>query len=175
MIEWLPVANELLEKVATPLALTATLDASVVEPSAKVTEPVGVPEPLVTVAVKVTNWPGADGFVDDVSAVDVGAVTLCARVAVLGVPDVGVNVVLIVWLPAARVLVVYVACPLATATPLARTILPSLNDAVPDETGVTVAVNAMLCPTFAGFNDEASATAGFAGAELGNSGNVAFV
>ena len=84
MSEWLPVASVVVVNVATPLALTATFEASVVEPSAKVTEPVGVPEVLVTVAVKVTDWLGADGFAEDVSAVSVGVVTLWVRLAVLG-------------------------------------------------------------------------------------------
>ena len=53
-----------------------------------------------------------------------------------------------------------------TATPLARTVLPSLNDAVPvAEFGETVSVNVTLCPTAAGFADEAIETVGFTGAE----------
>jgi hypothetical protein len=50
---------------------------SVVDPSLKVTasplpEVMGVP-PLLTVAVKVTGWPKADGFTEDVTAVVVAA------------------------------------------------------------------------------------------------------
>jgi hypothetical protein len=106
---------------------------------------------------------------------EVAVFTVCVRLAVLGVPDVGVKVVLMVWLPTARVLVENVATPLVTVTPLASTVLPSLNDAVPDAAGVTVAVNVTLCPVVAGFSDDASATVGFAGVVLGKSGNVALV
>lgn len=175
VIECVPEASVLVAKVALP-AETATFEASVVAPSVNVTEPVGVPALLATVAVKVTDWPEVDGFAEDASVVEVVAFTVCVSVAVLGVPDVGVNVVPIVWLPAARVLVVNVATPLVTATPLARTVLPSLNDAVPDAAGVTVAVKVMLWPAFAGFSEEASATVGLTGADdAGKSGNVALV
>ena len=175
---WLPVASDEVANVATPDALTATPDASVVAPSVKVTLPAGVPLALVTVAVKVTLCPGDAGFEEELSAVEVatGATTLCVSVAVLGVPDVGVKVVLMVWLPAPSALVVNVAWPPVTATPLARTVLPSLKDAVPlADPGVTVSVNVTLCPTLTGFADEAIATVGFTWASTGKSGNVALV
>ena len=72
-------ASEVVVKVAVPL-VTATPEASVVEPSVKVTEPVGVPPDELIVAVKVTDCPGPDGLADDVTAVVVGvigAVMLC--------------------------------------------------------------------------------------------------
>ena len=168
---WLPVASDEVVNVATP-------EARVVAPSVKVTLPAGVPLALVTVAVKVTLCPCDAGFAEELRAVEVaaGATTLCVRLAVLGVPDVGVKVVLIEWLPEARVFVVNVATPLVTATPLARTVLPSLNDAVPDaEAGETVSVNVTLCPTAAGFADDEIATVGFTGPSTGKSGNVALV
>ena len=63
-----------------------------------------------------------------------------------------------------------------TATPLARTVLPSLNDAVPvADSGVTVSVKVTLWPTAAGFTDEAIETVGFTGPSDGKSGNVALV
>ena len=167
----------LLVNVALP-AVTATPDANVVAPSVKVTVPVGVPPDDEIVAVMVTDCPGPVGFADEVTAVvvaELAVFTVCVSVAVLGVPDVGVNVVLMEWLPAPRVLVVNVATPLVTVTPLASTVLPSLNDTVPDAAGVTVSVNVTLWPTVAGFADEAIATVGFAGVVLGNSGNVALV
>jgi hypothetical protein len=43
-------------RVALPMA---------VEPSIKVTEPVGAAWPLETVAVRVTDWPRPAGFTDD--------------------------------------------------------------------------------------------------------------
>lgn len=177
-IEWLPVASDEVVKVATPEPLTATPEVRVVAPSVNVTAPEGVPLALVTVAVKVTLCPCDAGFKEELSAVAVaaGATTLCVSDAVLGVPDVGVKVVLIEWLPEARALVVNVATPLVTATPLARTVLPSLNDAVPvAEFGETVSVNVTLWPTAAGFADEAIATVGLTGPSDGKSGNVALV
>ena len=91
------MASDEVLKVATPEALTATPEARVVAPSVKVTLPAGVPLALVTVAVKVTLCPCDAGFAEELSAVEVaaGATTLCVSVAVLGVPDVGVKVVLI--------------------------------------------------------------------------------
>jgi hypothetical protein len=158
--------------------VTATPDANVVAPSVNATVPVGVPPDDEIVAVIVTDCPGPDGFAEDVTAVvvaEVAVFTVCVSVAVLGVPEVGVKVVLMEWLPAARVLVENVATPLVTATPLASTVLPSLNDAAPDAAGVTVAVKVTLCPVVAGFSEEASATVGFPGVVLGKSGNVALV
>ena len=54
VIEWLPEASALVANVAVP-AETATFEASVVAPSVNVTEPVGVPALLETVAVRVTD------------------------------------------------------------------------------------------------------------------------
>src|SRR5918998_5265463 len=67
---WLPWGRVDVEKVAWPEPSTGTLAANVVVPSVKVTVPVvtGLP-PLVTVAVKVTDWPVRDGFSDDVTPV----------------------------------------------------------------------------------------------------------
>jgi hypothetical protein len=50
-------------KVATPAALITPVPKMVV-PSRKVIEPVA---PACTVAEKVTDWPGADGFTEDAS------------------------------------------------------------------------------------------------------------
>jgi len=44
-----------------------------VVPSKNVTVPVGVPDPVVTVAVKVTLWPAGEGFKDEVTVVVVVA------------------------------------------------------------------------------------------------------
>ena len=68
---WLPTASVEVEKAACPLVLTATAEARTVEPSAKVTEPDGVPLIEVTVAVKVTDWPEFDGFGVEATVVDV--------------------------------------------------------------------------------------------------------
>ena len=173
----MPTARVLPLKVALP-AETATFDAKVVAPLVNVTVPVGVPLDDEIVAVMVTDCPGPDGFAEDVTAVvvaEVAVFTVWVSDAVLGVPVAGVKVVLMVWLPAVSVLVANVATPLVTVTPLARTVLPSLKDAVPVAAGVTVAVSVTLCPVDAGFSEEARATVGFAGVVLGRSGNVALV
>jgi hypothetical protein len=47
-----------------------------VPPTLKLTEPLGMPDPLpvtVTVAVNVTDWPNTEGFVPEVTVVDVPA------------------------------------------------------------------------------------------------------
>ena len=54
--------------VAVPELSSVTL-ARTVPPSVKLTVPVGVPEPAVTVAENVTGWPDIDGFRDDASDV----------------------------------------------------------------------------------------------------------
>jgi hypothetical protein len=54
-----------------------------VAPSKNVTVPVGVPEAVATVAVKVTLWPNVDGFKDEVTVVVVvaggAAFTVCVN------------------------------------------------------------------------------------------------
>ena len=64
-----PALSDDVAKVATPDEVLRLPVPSVVEPSLKVTVPVGVPAPPldVTVAVNVTNWPNAAGFCEDVS------------------------------------------------------------------------------------------------------------
>ena len=54
-------------KVAIPLPFRFPVPRTV-KPSRNVTVPVGIPEPgmlAVTVAVKVTDWPNADGLAED--------------------------------------------------------------------------------------------------------------
>src|SRR4051812_33714600 len=81
-----PADSELVEKMATPLPLTAPVPWTLV-PSTNLTEPVGVPAPgatAVTVAVNVTDWPKTDGDAIGASAVVVLAgLTVCERVAEL--------------------------------------------------------------------------------------------
>jgi hypothetical protein len=66
--------------------LSATV-ASVVAPSLNVTDPPGVPAPppeALTAAMNVTDWPKTDGFVDDVTTVELGeAFTVCDVEALL--------------------------------------------------------------------------------------------
>ncbi len=68
-MEWVPADRAEVVKVATPPLRVPV--PSVVAPSKKVTVPVAGPEPDpgVTVAVKVTDWPVLEGFWLEVSAV----------------------------------------------------------------------------------------------------------
>jgi hypothetical protein len=83
VITWVPTARLDVENVALPEFKVAV--PSVVDPSRKVTVPVGVPEPDVgvTVAAKVTTCPNADAFNDDDTAVVVVVppVTVCVMAA----------------------------------------------------------------------------------------------
>src|SRR5579859_8064069 len=70
VILWLPAANPLVEKLATP-ALSVPVP-SVLVLSLKVTVPVGVPAPggtAVTVAVNITDCPKMDGLLFETTAV----------------------------------------------------------------------------------------------------------
>jgi len=71
-----PIVNAEVEKVATPEALTTPVP-RVVEPSRKVTKPVA---PGCTTAEKVTDWPNADGLVDDVRVTTVAVFPTVTRV-----------------------------------------------------------------------------------------------
>jgi hypothetical protein len=69
VIEWLPVASEVVVHVAMPLASVAALQLAIdVAPSRKFTVPVGTPADPEAVAVKVTLCPGVEGFADEASA-----------------------------------------------------------------------------------------------------------
>ena len=65
---WLPTASADVVKVARAEEFNVTV-ASVVVPSRNCTVPVAIAPLVVTTAVNVTDWPGKDGFTDDVSAV----------------------------------------------------------------------------------------------------------
>ena len=60
-MECAPAARAVVVKVAWPAA-RVTGAPRLVTPSLNCTVPVGVPEPEVTVAVKLTDWPTVDGF-----------------------------------------------------------------------------------------------------------------
>ena len=63
------VLNVAVVTVPTVLSVPCPI---LVEPSKKVTAPVGFPEPFgVTVAVNITIWPNADGLSDELMPVDV--------------------------------------------------------------------------------------------------------
>jgi hypothetical protein len=71
-------------KVACPEAFRAVGPDRTVVSSLKVTVPVGVPPPLETVAVKVTDCPKVDGFCEELTAVVVSALlTVCVTLPLL--------------------------------------------------------------------------------------------
>jgi hypothetical protein len=72
-IEWVPSAREDVVKVAWADAFSVP-EPSTVDPSWKVTVPVGVPLADVTVAVKVTDCPELEGFEDETNEVVVPVV-----------------------------------------------------------------------------------------------------
>jgi hypothetical protein len=77
-------ATESEEVLYIALPEVSGIVASVVVPSLKVTEPVGVPTPgatAVTLAVKVTDCPKLDGFGEDVTLLRVSAL-LTVRLSV---------------------------------------------------------------------------------------------
>lgn len=80
-----PTERLLREAVAWPVP-SSVLGPRDVGPSNSTTAPVGVPELLVTVIVKVTVWSKFDGSGDETTAVVVGTrLTICANAAeVLG-------------------------------------------------------------------------------------------
>jgi hypothetical protein len=88
----LPTESDEVVKVALPAARVAV--PRVAAPSRKVTVPVGVPAPgetALTVAVKVTAWPVADGFTDEVTVVELFALltvwVIAAEVLLLKLPS----------------------------------------------------------------------------------------
>jgi len=71
-MEWLPTERAEVLKDALPLLRVAL--PREVAPSLKVTLPVGVPVVLeLTMAVKVTDWPDAEGLTDEITTVAVDA------------------------------------------------------------------------------------------------------
>src|ERR1700752_419363 len=87
---WLPTASaEVVNVAIPPLSVPVPMG---LPPSRNVTVPVGVPLPGATgetVAVKVTDWPNTDGFVDEVTVVLVSAfTTVRGAVEVLPAPAV---------------------------------------------------------------------------------------
>jgi hypothetical protein len=153
-----PTARVVVEKVATPLALTVCCPRTVV-PSLKTTMPEGAPEGVVTVAVKVTFVPVTTGEPEVVIAVVVEAgggsgVMTWVRVAVLELKVVlGWKVALMGCDPTARVVVEKVATPLALTVCCPRTVVPSLKTTVPEgvpEGVLTVAVKVTFVPVTTG-------------------------
>ena len=137
-----------------------------VAPSRNETVPEGVPaELLLTVAVKVTDWPVVEGFAEEattVVVVAVGWLTACdtaAEVLLMKLMSPWYAAV-IECVPNAREEVEKLACPAEFSVPEPIVEVPSLKRTAP--VGVvatavfTVAVKVMDWPTPAGLADEAS-------------------
>src|SRR5438876_1134623 len=118
LIEWEPTASVLVTNVAWPEPFRVPVP-RVLEPSLKVTVPVGVPAPVllaVTVAVKVTGCPDPDGLIEETTpvvvpgsvVVVVGAavVVVGAAVVVVGAAVVVVGAAVVVVVVGAAVVVV---------------------------------------------------------------------
>jgi hypothetical protein len=159
---WLPTDNAVAVTLAVPEASVSTSPQSV-PPLEKVITP-RVQTAGVTVAVKVTGWPNADGFGDEVKLVLVPArFTTCCTVfdvdPAQSSVSLGANAAVTEWFPANRSDVVNLATPDSIAA-VSSAVLPSLNVTVPavqaaaDE--VTVAVNVTDWPKVDGLADELS-------------------
>src|SRR5437667_3474247 len=85
-------------KMAEPLM--SALVAKGVAPSLKVTVPLGVPAPPLTVAVKVTDWPKTDGFCEEATLVVVEAAFTVTLLLVPVARTAAASVAVIVWVPA---------------------------------------------------------------------------
>jgi hypothetical protein len=161
VIECTPALNAGVFKFAWP-ALRAVVP-RLVDPSKKVTVPVGVPVPDngETVAVKITGCPNVEGLSELTTVVVVarpGVFTnwlIAAEVLFAKLPS-PPNTAVIEWFPTPSRNVVNVAVPPLKA-PLPKVVLPSRKRTVPVATneprddGLTVAVNVTFCPCVEGF------------------------
>jgi hypothetical protein len=159
----LPAARAAVLKDATPLPLSVIV-ASTVLPFWKATVPVGIPAPgatAATVAVKVTDCPGFDGFGPEASPVVVEALVIVCVAALpllFAHPEAPVKVAVMVWLPLLSDAMLNEAWPDPfTGTFDARTVVPSVNVTVPVGTPaleVVVEVKVTGCPMAEGFGAE---------------------
>ena len=164
VIACVPVVSDDVENVATPL--TSGTEPSVVVPSMKVTEPVGVGPPVdggagLMVAVKVTAWPMLEGFAEEVRVV---VVLACWTVCVIAVEVLGEKLVLPWYIavieskPKVRAVVTMLPTPpLSVAVP--SEVVPLKNWTVPVGTPaveLTPAVSVTGWPTTDGLGDDAT-------------------
>lgn len=141
-----------------------------VAPSKKLTMPVGVPAPLLTVAVNVIDWAKLAGLTEVARAVVVATAEVIdwdtpADVLDAKFPSVWYEAV-IKCAPRASEEVVNVACPAALRMPVPTWFAPSKNNTAPvgvPPALVTVAVNVTDWPTEAGLPDDTSTVLVFAG------------
>ena len=83
MIVWDPEARADVVKLADPVLSAA--DPNCVDPSKKVTDPVGVPTVAVTLAVNVMGLEARDGFIEDPNVLKAGVAKVTTR-GTLAVP-----------------------------------------------------------------------------------------
>src|SRR5262249_48067281 len=163
MSEWVVTGGKEVVNAALPVASSVPVPKGVV-PSLNVTVPVGTPVPgdtVVTVAVKVTDWPNTDGLTEEATEEVVEAwLTVCVRgmalfAARLALP---LKLPLVVWLRTAIEVVVYRALPVASRATVVRMVAPSLNVTVPvgipPPVAVTVAVKVTDWPNTDGLTEE---------------------
>ena len=129
-------------------------------PSKKVTVPLGVPEPLLTVAVNVTGFPNTAGFCDEATdmLVAIPLTTWLSTLDVLG------SKVASPWyaaaiecVPTTSDAVEIEALPAASRVPLPMEVVPSKKSTVPvgvPPVPVTVAVKVTDCPAVEGLSEE---------------------
>jgi hypothetical protein len=170
---WVPVDKEavLKEAVVTPPVVVTFTGLPAVPSMANTTVPAGVPAPgavTLTVAVKVTFWPGADGFAEDATVVLVPALpTVCVSVPLLVAKVASPEYTALTVCPATDkvLMAVLVATPLLfRLTGVPKFAVSIINCTVPvgvppPEAGVTVAVKVTLWPNTDGFTEEVTAVA----------------
>src|SRR5438105_14264282 len=91
--------SEAITKAARPDSSNVPVP-SVLAPSLNVTVPVGVPIFPVTVAVKVSDWPNTEGFWEELTVVEVGALVTVTLALVLVASDPSASVDVTVGVPA---------------------------------------------------------------------------
>ena len=168
---WLPIKR--LEVVKAAVPFDTIWVPRVVVPSRNVTVPVGVPSAgatAETVAVKVTGWPGWDGFAEEVSATDVlpWLTTWVSAVDVALVKFVSPEYAAVtLWLPTSSALVANVATPfdnvpvpswVAGVVVLSRKVTVPVGVPSAGATAETVAVKVTDSPVSDGLADDVSAT-----------------
>jgi hypothetical protein len=176
VIEWLPTARAVVVRVAVAERSRATVP-SVVDPSWKVTVPVGaisLGETARTTAVKVTGEPTIDGLAEEMIVALAAAGTGGAPGSTIWVKTADVPAIKftsplytaeIACDPAVRPETLSVACPLESRTLLPRLVEPSRNVTLPlgvplaGAGTVTVAVRTTGWPNIEGLGEMVSAAA----------------
>jgi hypothetical protein len=158
-MEWEPGNRRLVVKVARPAPSRVPVP-SAVEPSLKLTIPVGIPPELVTVAVKVIPWVRLLGFNDEATLTVLEFwLTDCVNTddALPAYTRSPPKIAVIEWLPAASALVLNVAWPLPLSEPVPSIVAPSIKVTVPVGVMIrplTLAVNVTDWPNALGLSED---------------------